>query len=100
MGNSTVIRFSDPRRFGLVDLCKADGLEDHPLLARLGVEPLTDAFDGRCVARLLMGKNLHKERAPKSAYNCRSGKYLCVRGSLDGKVVAQSRSLYGQWDKG
>jgi len=56
MGNSTVIRFSDPRRFGLVDLCKADGLEDHPLLARLGVEPLTDAFDGRCVARLLMGK--------------------------------------------
>ena len=56
MGNSTVIRFSDPRRFGLVDLCRADMLETHPLLEKLGVEPLTDAFDGECVARLLMGR--------------------------------------------
>lgn len=56
MGNSNAIRFSDPRRFGLVDLCKADKLEYHPLLKKLGAEPLTDTFDGGCVARLLRGR--------------------------------------------
>jgi formamidopyrimidine-DNA glycosylase len=39
-----VLRFTDPRRFGCL-LWQAPG-EIHPLLARLGPEPLTDAFDG------------------------------------------------------
>ncbi len=39
-----ILRFTDPRRFGCV-LWQAPG-ETHELLARLGPEPLTDAFDG------------------------------------------------------
>jgi formamidopyrimidine-DNA glycosylase len=39
-----VLRFTDPRRFGCL-LWQAPG-ELHPLLAALGPEPLTDAFDG------------------------------------------------------
>ena len=39
-----VLRFNDPRRFGCL-LWQAPG-ETHPLLAGLGPEPLTDAFDG------------------------------------------------------
>ncbi len=39
-----VLRFTDPRRFGCL-LWQPPG-EVHPLLAALGPEPLTDAFDG------------------------------------------------------
>ncbi|HET6432005.1 bifunctional DNA-formamidopyrimidine glycosylase/DNA-(apurinic or apyrimidinic site) lyase [Dyella sp.] len=39
-----VLRFTDPRRFGCL-LWQWPG-ETHPLLAALGPEPLTDAFDG------------------------------------------------------
>ena len=39
-----VLRFNDPRRFGCL-LWQAAG-DVHPLLAKLGPEPLSDAFDG------------------------------------------------------
>ena len=52
--DGTVLRMRDPRRFGAVLLSADPGA--HPLLAHLGPEPLTDAFDGaylyaRCRAR-------------------------------------------------
>lgn len=56
VGNGTRIRFSDPRRFGLMDLSTAASLEDHPLLASLGPEPLDEAFDGQALAVKLAGK--------------------------------------------
>ena len=39
------LRMRDPRRFGAVLWVKGDA-ETHPLLASLGIEPLSDAFDG------------------------------------------------------
>ncbi len=46
-----VLRFHDPRRFGLVMLI--DGLpEAHPLLASLGPEPLSANFDGEYLYRV------------------------------------------------
>ncbi len=41
----TVMRFRDPRRFGVLDWIDGDA-SLHPLLAVLGIEPLADAFDG------------------------------------------------------
>lgn len=35
---------TDPRRFGSLDLTPSEGLADHPLLAAIGPEPLSDAF--------------------------------------------------------
>jgi formamidopyrimidine-DNA glycosylase len=40
-----VLRFHDPRRFGSLHFATGDPLE-HPLLARLGPEPLSADFDG------------------------------------------------------
>lgn len=40
------LRFNDPRRFGAF-LWTADTLAEHKLLAHLGPEPLTEAFDGQ-----------------------------------------------------
>ncbi|GAB4062330.1 bifunctional DNA-formamidopyrimidine glycosylase/DNA-(apurinic or apyrimidinic site) lyase [Uliginosibacterium sediminicola] len=40
-----LLRLHDPRRFGAV-LWVAPPVESHPLLAKLGIEPLEDSFDG------------------------------------------------------
>ncbi|MGH8077439.1 MAG: bifunctional DNA-formamidopyrimidine glycosylase/DNA-(apurinic or apyrimidinic site) lyase [Lysobacter sp.] len=44
LDSAQVLRFNDPRRFGCL-LWQPPG-ETHPLLAALGPEPLSDAFDG------------------------------------------------------
>lgn len=51
-----VVRFNDARRFGMVDLASADTVAAHPLLAGLGPEPLSNAFNGPALAGALAGK--------------------------------------------
>ena len=43
--NDQVIRYNDPRRFGSIHLVKGK-LEDFKLLSSLGLEPLSEDFDG------------------------------------------------------
>jgi formamidopyrimidine-DNA glycosylase len=45
-----VLRFHDPRRFGSLHWTESDPLE-HPLLAKLAPEPLSDEFDGEYLYR-------------------------------------------------
>lgn len=45
LGNGKLLRLNDPRRFGCL-LWTREPIEQHPLLAKLGPEPLTDDFDG------------------------------------------------------
>lgn len=42
----TVLRLRDPRRFGALLWHEGANIEHHPLLTVLGIEPLSDAFDG------------------------------------------------------
>lgn len=56
MMDGPAVRFSDPRRFGLMDLTATDALERHPLLARLGPEPTGADFTGDVLAARLAGK--------------------------------------------
>lgn len=56
VGNGTVIRFSDPRRFGLMTLTDRDSLSDHKLIGHLGPEPTGAAFTGPVLAARLVGK--------------------------------------------
>lgn len=53
-----VLRFVDPRRFGLVDLWPTARLSEHRLLAGLGVEPLGPDFDGPHLLSLLRGRRV------------------------------------------
>ncbi len=48
------LRYTDPRRFGAAILTESDPLR-HPLLASLGVEPLTDALTARHMQALFAG---------------------------------------------
>ena len=53
--NGFCMRLRDPRRFGAVIWTETDPLR-HPLLANLGVEPLTSDFDGAWLYRMTRGK--------------------------------------------
>lgn len=57
-----LVRFTDARRFGLMDLCPADRLDRHPLLAGLGPDPLAPDFDAAALAARFAGR-----RAPLKA---------------------------------
>ncbi len=51
---ASTLRLRDPRRFGLVLWLDADATAP-PMLARLGIEPLSDAFDGAWLYRATRG---------------------------------------------
>lgn len=55
------LRLNDPRRFGSVHWSAENPLQ-HPLLASLGVEPLTDTFDGSYLYR----QSRHRKAAVKN----------------------------------
>jgi formamidopyrimidine-DNA glycosylase len=56
LGDGTAVRYSDTRRFGLMDLIRAERLEQHALFKGLGVEPLDPAFTPEWLAARLKGK--------------------------------------------
>lgn len=57
MDNGARITFNDPRRFGAMDLMDTAAADTHPLLAKLGPEPLGNAFDESYLADALKPRN-------------------------------------------
>ena len=56
MSSGAIVTFNDPRRFGFMKLVPRDRLDAEPLLARLGPEPLGNAFDAAMLASACEGK--------------------------------------------
>jgi formamidopyrimidine-DNA glycosylase len=56
LGDGTALRYSDTRRFGLMDLIRAERLDKHALFKGLGIEPLSPAFTAEWLAGRLKGK--------------------------------------------
>ena len=56
VGNGTVVRFSVPRRFGLMDLTREEKLFNHPLLKSIGPEPLGEEFTAASLMNSLKGR--------------------------------------------
>jgi formamidopyrimidine-DNA glycosylase len=54
--DGSVVRYSDVRRFGIMDLVPADLLDSHVLFKGLGVEPLGEALTSEWLADKLKGK--------------------------------------------
>lgn len=57
LGNGKALRFRDPRRFGSL-LWADDDVMTHPLLSRLGPEPLGVTFDGDYLWRRARGRSV------------------------------------------
>ncbi len=60
--DGTRVVYTDPRRFGFMDLAAVPMLERHRLLRGLGTEPLSDEFDAERLGQMLRGS-----RAPLKA---------------------------------
>jgi formamidopyrimidine-DNA glycosylase len=73
--NGAILRLRDPRRFGAV--LWTDDTAHHPLLARLGPEPLTDAFDAAYLYT-----------------HCRSRSSAIKQVIMDGHVVVGVGNIY------
>lgn len=56
MDNGARIAFNDARRFGALDLRESSTIASHPLLSRLGPEPLGNEFDGPYLAGQFKGR--------------------------------------------
>lgn len=56
LGDGSAIRYSDVRRFGIMDLVPAATLDSHALFKGLGVEPLGDDLTSEWLAGKLKGK--------------------------------------------
>lgn len=57
LDNGMILRYHDPRRFGFIDWLEGDATSDRRL-ARLGPEPLSEAFDGERLYALSRGRKL------------------------------------------
>ena len=56
LSSGVVVTFNDPRRFGLMDLIRAD--TDHEALRAMGPEPLDASFDAHVLARACARKRV------------------------------------------
>lgn len=56
--SGAIVTFNDPRRFGLMDLLTQAQLAAHPVLSRLGREPLSAEFDAEALAQSCNGKKV------------------------------------------
>ena len=63
MASGARITFNDPRRFGAMDLVATARAEAHPLLARLGPEPLGNGFHEAHLAAALEGRRISVKAA-------------------------------------
>ncbi|VAW01071.1 Formamidopyrimidine-DNA glycosylase [hydrothermal vent metagenome] len=57
INNGARITFNDPRRFGAMDLLDTATADQHPLLSKLGPEPLGNAFNEAYLIAALKAKN-------------------------------------------
>lgn len=60
--NGAMLRYRDPRRFGTILWSEVEEIAQHPLLASLGVEPLSDAFHGK----MLYEQSRHRDLSVKA----------------------------------
>lgn len=63
MSSGATVTFTDPRRFGAMDLLTRDELNSHQTLTRLGPEPLSREFDAAALARACRGRDVSLKAA-------------------------------------
>jgi formamidopyrimidine-DNA glycosylase len=74
--NGTMIVYTDPRRFGIMDLIANSDLQRHKLLANIGVEPLSNKLNAAFLAERFAGK-----KAPLKA-SLLDQKYIAGLGNI------------------
>jgi formamidopyrimidine-DNA glycosylase len=97
------LRFCDTRRFGLVLVRPTRSLAADPHFSRLGIEPLSDSFDGRVLQGLAQGRSapvksfLMDGRMVVGVGNIYASESLHPAGFNPARSV--SRISGGRWDR-
>ncbi|MEL6921769.1 MAG: bifunctional DNA-formamidopyrimidine glycosylase/DNA-(apurinic or apyrimidinic site) lyase [Pseudomonadota bacterium] len=76
-GSMARVVYNDPRRFGFMDVARADAVGENKYIANLGIEPTGNALDGQVLAALLIDR-----RTPLKA------------ALLDQKLIAGLGNIY------
>ena len=101
IGDRVAIRFVDPRRFGLIDLCTRDKLSSHPLLVHLGLEPLTEEFSDAYLKKAFKNKkvcikaallNQHMVAGLGNIYACEALWYSCLSPRRNALTITGKRA--------
>ena len=80
MSNGAIVTFNDPRRFGFMKLIARDELDQDPMIAALGPEPLGNAFDAAMLAQACAGKKTSLKAALSTRRSWRaSATSMCAR---------------------
>ena len=74
--NGTIVIYNDPRRFGFIDLCKSDEIQNHKMIKILGVEPLSNQFSAIYLAEMFKNS---RATIKSSLLN---QKYVCGLGNI------------------
>ncbi len=61
--DNTTLRYRDARRFGYGDISPTAQLTEHVWIKKLGLEPLTEEFDGKHLQQLLKSKKISIKQA-------------------------------------
>ena len=56
LADGRTLVYNDPRRFGSMELVRTDALPSHPVIGRLGPEPVAEDFDAAVLAESLRGR--------------------------------------------
>ena len=103
LDDGTRIVFTDPRRFGVMDLVPTADLKEHRLLKGLGVEPLSRGFSARYLARILAARKAPLKSALMDQRNIAGlgNIYVCealFRAGLSPKRPARTLARRGAGD--
>jgi formamidopyrimidine-DNA glycosylase len=94
MSSGSAVVFNDPRRFGVMELIAPDALQSHPVLSRLGPEPLSGGFDAIRLAGACRGRStslkaaLMDQRVVAGLGNIYASEALHVAGLSPGRRAA------------
>ena len=88
MSTGAIVTFNDPRRFGFMDLVSTDAVATHPVLSKLGPEPLSADFDAAALRGCMPGQDdVAQGRAARSAGGGGAREHLCERGAVYGASI-------------
>ena len=77
LSDKTIVRYNDTRRFGFMDLVADDDLANHPMIAKLGIEPL--------------GNELHAEFLNAAFRECKTSLKAAL---MDQRIIAGLGNIY------
>ena len=97
LDDGTRVIYTDPRRFGLMDLVAAKESARTSPSERIGVEPLGNEFNAAHLAEVFAGKKAPLKAALlDQTLIAGSRQYLCLRGAVPGRAVAPPQGRHAR----